>query len=178
MVNQQYPEGHGARSEQASPSSCWQAGAKLPTQRADSLPVSWRTGEDQMEATHFSLIWSEARLADPQSSGAVWKSKWPSWAPVPNKPTISMDVKQRFIIITLTVARPHCLCACHQWQGLGKSDPSERSLATPSHTRSGLKTWGWSCWTSWGRNVRQKSINLKSSYAARRTFQPKEMTST
>ena len=21
-----------------------------------------------------------------QSSGAVWKSRWPSWAPVPNKP--------------------------------------------------------------------------------------------
>ena len=29
-----------------------------------------------------------------QSSGAVWKSRWPSWAPVPNKPTVSVDVKQ------------------------------------------------------------------------------------
>ena len=25
-----------------------------------------------------------------------WKSRWPSWAPVPNKPTISMDVKRHF----------------------------------------------------------------------------------
>ena len=26
---------------------------------------------------------------------AVWKSRWPSWAPVPNKPTrVSLDVKQ------------------------------------------------------------------------------------
>ena len=31
-----------------------------------------------------------------QSSGAVWKSRWPSWAPVPNKPTVSADVKQHF----------------------------------------------------------------------------------
>ena len=29
-----------------------------------------------------------------QSSGAVWKSRWTSWAPVPNKPTVSVDVKQ------------------------------------------------------------------------------------
>ena len=26
----------------------------------------------------------------------VWKSKWTSWAPVPNKPTVSVDVKQHF----------------------------------------------------------------------------------
>ena len=29
-----------------------------------------------------------------QNSGAVRKSRWPSWAPVPNKPTVSVDVKQ------------------------------------------------------------------------------------
>ena len=28
------------------------------------------------------------------SSGAGWKSRWPSWAPVLNKPTVSVDVKQ------------------------------------------------------------------------------------
>ena len=31
-----------------------------------------------------------------QSSGAVWKSRWTSWVPVTNKPTVSVDVKQRF----------------------------------------------------------------------------------
>ena len=31
-----------------------------------------------------------------QSSGAVSKSRWTSWAPVPNKPTASVDVKQHF----------------------------------------------------------------------------------
>ena len=31
-----------------------------------------------------------------QSSGAVWKSRWTSWAPVPNKPTVSVDIKQLF----------------------------------------------------------------------------------
>ena len=34
-----------------------------------------------------------------QSSGVVWKSRWPSWAPVPNKPTISVDVKQHTSIV-------------------------------------------------------------------------------
>ena len=29
-----------------------------------------------------------------QSSGAVWKSRWPSRAPVPDKPTVSVDIKQ------------------------------------------------------------------------------------
>ena len=33
-----------------------------------------------------------------QSSAAVWKSRWPSSAPVPNKPTVSVDVKQHFNI--------------------------------------------------------------------------------
>ena len=30
----------------------------------------------------------------PPSSGAVWKSRRPSWAPVPDKPMVSVDVKQ------------------------------------------------------------------------------------
>ena len=33
-----------------------------------------------------------------QSSGGVWKSRCPSWAPVPNTPTVSVDVKQHFNI--------------------------------------------------------------------------------
>jgi len=31
-----------------------------------------------------------------QSSRAVWKSRWTFCAPVPNKPTVSVDVKQHF----------------------------------------------------------------------------------
>ena len=27
--------------------------------------------------------------------GAVLKSRWPSWSPVPNKPMVSVDVKQQ-----------------------------------------------------------------------------------
>ena len=34
-----------------------------------------------------------------QSSGGVWKSRWTSWAPVPNKPTVSVEVKQHFSFI-------------------------------------------------------------------------------
>ena len=33
-----------------------------------------------------------------QSSVAVWNSRWPSWAPVPNRPTVSVVVKQHFDI--------------------------------------------------------------------------------
>ena len=33
-------------------------------------------------------------LLNSQSSGAVRKSRWPSWAPVPDKPAFSVDVKQ------------------------------------------------------------------------------------
>ena len=32
----------------------------------------------------------------PQSSGAVWKWRWTSWAPFPNKPTVSVDLLQHF----------------------------------------------------------------------------------
>ena len=32
----------------------------------------------------------------PQSSGAVWKLRWPSLVPVPNKPMVSVDVQEHF----------------------------------------------------------------------------------
>ena len=35
----------------------------------------------------------EARLQWSAELRTVWKSRWPSWAPVPNKPTVSVDVK-------------------------------------------------------------------------------------
>ena len=41
-----------------------------------------------------------------QSSGAVWKSRWPSWAPVPNKPTVSVDVKQHWTSFASRSAPP------------------------------------------------------------------------
>ena len=37
-----------------------------------------------------------------QSSGAVWKSRWPSWASGPNKPTVSVDVKQQSTKVSLS----------------------------------------------------------------------------
>ena len=40
-----------------------------------------------------------------QSSGAVRKSRWTSWAPVPNKPTVSVDVKQHFKQAFLVLSR-------------------------------------------------------------------------
>ena len=38
----------------------------------------------------------QSLIQGPQSSGAMSKSRWTSWAPVPNKPTVSVDVKQHF----------------------------------------------------------------------------------
>ena len=35
-----------------------------------------------------------------QSSAAVWQSRWPSWAPVPKKPTVSVDLKLNQRLIT------------------------------------------------------------------------------
>ena len=58
----------------------------------------------------FSLLFDWAKVYSPnirsiktcalgpprQSSGAVWESRWTSWAPALNKPTVSVDVKQHF----------------------------------------------------------------------------------
>ena len=38
----------------------------------------------------------------------VWKSRWTPWAPVPNKPTVSVDVKQHF-------NHQRSLCQIAQW---------------------------------------------------------------
>ena len=65
----------------------------------------WRQNEahetsvnDDVQKDHLIKIdiKSTAHSVAKQSSGAVWKSRWPSWVPVPNKPTVSADVKQRF----------------------------------------------------------------------------------
>ena len=40
-------------------------------------------------------LWSSSHWRH-QSSGTVWKSRWPSWDPVPNKPMVSVNVKQHF----------------------------------------------------------------------------------
>ena len=41
-------------------------------------------------------LWGEKSIkTEGQSSEAALKSRWPSWAPVPNKPTVSVHVKQQ-----------------------------------------------------------------------------------
>ena len=48
---------------------------------------------------HVELYLLSLRMLSlPQSSGAVWVSRWTSWAPIPNKPTVSVDVKQHWTI--------------------------------------------------------------------------------
>ena len=56
-----------------------------------------------------------------QSSGAVWKSRWTSWAPVPNKPTVSVDVKQ------------HSTNQYRRTKRAGASDSSQENWLPPLH---------------------------------------------
>ena len=45
-------------------------------------------------------MWTSSSI-ETQNSGAVWKLRWTSWAPVPNKPTVSVDIKQHFNLLKL-----------------------------------------------------------------------------
>ena len=73
----------------------------------------------------------------PQSSGAAWKSRWPCWAPVPNKPTVSVDVKQHSThsappppppppypppLLTFLLCARVCVCVCVCVQGIRYHD--------------------------------------------------------
>ena len=51
-------------------------------------------GHQYLGAPTQATLSAASLLPSDQSSGAVWESRWPSWAPVPNKPTVSVDVKQ------------------------------------------------------------------------------------
>ena len=64
----------------------------------------------QRENNHEACEYKGASMVRiPQSSGAVRTSRWTSWAPVPNKPTVSVDVKQYF---NNNIGIPILLC-CH-----------------------------------------------------------------
>ena len=67
-----------------------------------------------------------------QCSGAVLKWRWPSRAPVPNKPTVSVDVKQHFNINTVSPPPPLSPHPSH----------------THTHTKKKRKKagWGWGWW--------------------------------
>ena len=55
------------------------------------LTLTWHASKYRVHTLHQRYI---SKL---QGSGAaVWKWRWPSWAPVPNKPTVFVDVKQHF----------------------------------------------------------------------------------
>ena len=56
-----------------------------------------------------------------QSSGGVWKSRWTSWAPIPKKPTVSVDVIKATLQQQLNEAVcPRYLALCSSespWEG-------------------------------------------------------------
>ena len=58
-----------------------------PIPDSPTVTLTWHASKYKVHKLHQSYNLR-------QCSGAVWKSRWPSWAPVPNKPTVSVDVKQ------------------------------------------------------------------------------------
>ena len=58
--------------------------------------------EPEMQKSRSKEAWlipyktAKAACVSVQSSGSVWKSRWTSCDPVPNKPTVSVDVKRHF----------------------------------------------------------------------------------
>ena len=58
---------------------------------------TWVT-QNNMNRKRYWTLAQRADTAAAQSSGTVWKPRWTSWAPrvPPNKPTVSVDVKQHF----------------------------------------------------------------------------------
>ena len=92
-----------------------------------------------------------------QSSGAVWKSRWPSWAPVPNKPTVSVDVKQHFNNNKPCQQRTVHRCLCYVKPAATRAAPPCRILIADMCMKAALPTqnynsntmdewrWGHSC---------------------------------
>ena len=78
--------------------SCCCGSLRCPSQRKSSQSNVALIGSFlALLRPRFSSVYRPPRKPlDFQSSGAVWKSWWTSWAPVPNKPTVSVDVKQHF----------------------------------------------------------------------------------
>ena len=70
-------------------------------------------------------------------SGAVWKLRWPSWAPVPNKPTVSVDVKQHFII----VATQQPLRDCATRSGHHNQHRMARTIRRNQWVKVGKRFW-------------------------------------
>ena len=67
-----------------------------------------------------------------QSSRAVWKSRWPSWAPIPNKPTVSVDVKQHSTnhLFVHTEEGVYYACSSHKVIRLSQASIQELYLLT------------------------------------------------
>ena len=71
--------------------------------------ASCRTWRPAVTYTEISHAWQNCQqqqqqqrliglLVLYQSSGAVWKSRWPSWALVPNKPTVNQSTSSLILI--------------------------------------------------------------------------------
>ena len=59
-----------------------------------TMHTHWSQFVPNMSTRHPRTLSSTSSFKRHQSLGAVWQSRWTSWAPVPNKPTVFEDVNQ------------------------------------------------------------------------------------
>ena len=85
----------------------------------------WSQFVPNMSTRHPRTLSSTAASAS--CSGAVWKSKWPFWAPVPYKPTVSVDIKQH------STKKPYHQSVPRKWNW-GQSNQTDK-------TRQPLTMW-------------------------------------
>ena len=65
---------------------------------SSSLNVDLVTTKFRLQQSKYNMFFKLLIQSELQSElrSCVWESRWTSWAPVPNKPTVSVDVKQHF----------------------------------------------------------------------------------
>ena len=96
----------------------------------------WKHRRRFVSTPYFFIFFYHVRavLNTVRELGTVSKSRWPSWAPVPNKPTVSVDVKQHFIIIEHSAGTGFIVC-------IGLLECWLDRIYFPEQNRLELQTW-------------------------------------
>ena len=104
----------------------------LPTPHFPTAPKLWQcTPPPPTHPLHptppsrLGLKSEKQKGGQSQSSVIVWESRWPSWAPVPNKPTVSVDVMMMWSFMTSDVGLTPVDVKQHSTKG-GKSNHHKR----------------------------------------------------
>ena len=130
--NQQIsPCGHAPITVSLAPSVCQ---SREPSFRCCCLLVASHFYPFLLSFLQFCLVFCCLFF---QSLGAVRKSRWPSWAPVPNKPTVSVDVKQHFN----NQRRPESRRDQEEGGDLDSHEELDNHLRVQARPRRGRRCW-------------------------------------